>query len=100
MTPTVWVLGDQLHRSIASLADRSPGECRVLLVESEAKLDAKRWHVQRLHVVLSAMAHFAAELEAEGFEVSGTTWVCQTSTPSTSWDETTTQGRRLSRSTQ
>jgi deoxyribodipyrimidine photolyase-related protein len=67
--PTVWVLGDQLHRRIAPLAEREPGSCRVLLVESRAKLESKRWHVQRLHLVVSAIAHFAAELEAEGFEV-------------------------------
>ena len=67
--PTVWVLGDQLNRRIGPLADRTPGQCRVLLVESEAKLRSKRWHRQRAHLVLSAMAHFAAELEAEGFQV-------------------------------
>ena len=69
MTTTVWVLGDQLRREGGALAGRTPDDTRVLLVESEAKLSSKRWHVQRLHVVLSAMAHFAAELEAEGFEV-------------------------------
>ena len=69
MTDTVWVLGDQLNRRIGPLADRAPGEVRVLLVESRAKLASRRWHVQRAHLVLSAMAHFAAELEAEGFEV-------------------------------
>lgn len=68
-TPTVWVLGDQLNRGIGSLAGRSPSDCRVLLVESRAKLESKRWHVQRAHLVVSAMAHFAAELEAAGFEV-------------------------------
>ena len=67
--PTVWVLGDQLNRGIASLEHRSPGDCRVLFVESDAKKTGKQWHVQRLHLVVSAMAHFAAELEAEGFEV-------------------------------
>ncbi len=67
--PTVWVLGDQLNRSIASLVDRSPGDCRVLFVESTTKIQAKRWHIQRLHLVISAMRHFAAELEQEGFEV-------------------------------
>jgi deoxyribodipyrimidine photolyase-related protein len=66
---TVWVLGDQLHRGIASLTDRTPDDVRILLVESRRKITAKRWHVQRLHLVLSAMAHFAAELRAEGFEV-------------------------------
>lgn len=67
--PTVWVLGDQLNRAIASLEGRSPSECRVLFVESQTKWDSKRWHRQRLHLVVSAMRHFAAELEAEGFEV-------------------------------
>ncbi len=67
--PTVWVFGDQLDRSRGALAGRIPGECRVLLVESEAQISSRRWHRQRLHLVLSAMEHFAAELRAEGFEV-------------------------------
>ena len=64
--PTVWVFGDQCNRQIASLADRQPGDCRILFVESTAKLASKRWHVQRAHLVLSTMAHFAAELRARG----------------------------------
>lgn len=67
--PTVWVFGDQLNRRIGALRDREPGDCRVLLIESELKITSKRWHRQRLHLVLSAMRHFAAELHAEGFEV-------------------------------
>jgi deoxyribodipyrimidine photolyase-related protein len=67
--PTVWVLGDQLDRRRGALGMYAPGECRVLLVESEALVASKRWHRQRLHLVLSAMAHFADELRAEGFEV-------------------------------
>ena len=67
--PTVWVLGDQLCRSGGALAGRMPGDCRVLLVESAALVTSRRWHRQRLHLVLSAMEHFAAELRFEGFEV-------------------------------
>ena len=67
--PTVWVFGDQLDRSRGALAGRMPDECRVLLVESEAQITSRRWHRQRLHLVLSAMAHFAAELRVEGFDV-------------------------------
>lgn len=67
--PTVWVFGDQLNRSIASLKGQNVSDCRVLFVESSAKISSKRWHIQRAHLVLSAMAHFASELEAEGFEV-------------------------------
>ncbi len=66
---TVWVLGDQLNRGIASLQDAAPGETRVLLIESVAKLGSKRWHRQRLHLVLAAMRRFAGELRAAGFEV-------------------------------
>jgi len=67
--PTVWVFGDQLNRERGALAGRQPGDCRVLLVESEALVASRRWHRQRLHLVLSAMEHFAVELRAEGFEV-------------------------------
>jgi deoxyribodipyrimidine photolyase-related protein len=67
--PTVWVFGDQLNVEIASLAGRSPQQCRVLLVESRSKLESKPWHIQRAHLVLSAMAHFAAELRELGFDV-------------------------------
>jgi deoxyribodipyrimidine photolyase-related protein len=63
------VLGDQLGRDRGALAGRVPGSCRVLLVESERLVLGRRWHRQRLHVVLSAMAHFADELRGEGFEV-------------------------------
>jgi deoxyribodipyrimidine photolyase-related protein len=66
---TVWILGDQLNRSVGPLADRAPTGCRVLLVESAAKLESKRWHRQRAHLVVTAMHRFAVELRAEGFEV-------------------------------
>lgn len=67
--PTVWVLGDQLDRHDGALGRCSPGDCRVLLVDSAHRITAKPWHRQRLHLVLSAMAHFAAELRDAGFEV-------------------------------
>jgi len=66
---TVWILGDQLHRQIGALRDRSPGEVRVLIVESRAKLASKRWHRQRAHLVLASLRRFALELRDEGFEV-------------------------------
>ncbi len=66
---TIWVFGDQLNRTIGPLATRRPGDCRVLMVESVTKRASKRWHRQRLHLVLSAMRHFAQELRDEGFEV-------------------------------
>lgn len=66
---TVWVLGDQLNRRITSLAERTPEDTRVLFVESAAKLGSKPYHRQRLHLVITAMRRFAAELEDAGFEV-------------------------------
>ena len=66
---TVWILGDQLSRETGPLARVRPGEVRVLLVESDAKLAAGRWHRQRLHLVLAAMRRFAAQLREEGFAV-------------------------------
>ncbi|MFZ9628998.1 MAG: cryptochrome/photolyase family protein [Ilumatobacteraceae bacterium] len=69
MTTTVWVLGDQLDRRLTALAEASPDTHRVLLVESEAKLASKRWHVQRAHFVVTSMRRFAAALRADGFEV-------------------------------
>ena len=66
---TVWVLGDQLNRSIGALADADPDRDRVLLVESHAKLTSKRWHRQRAHLVLAAMRRFADELRSAGFDV-------------------------------
>ena len=66
---TVWVFGDQLNRRIGALGEARPGEVRVLLVELTNALAAKRYHRQRLHLVLTAMRRFAAELEAEGFDV-------------------------------
>jgi deoxyribodipyrimidine photolyase-related protein len=66
---TVWVLGDQLNRSLGALHEATPATHRILMIESRAKLTSKRWHVQRAHLVLSSMRHFAAELRHEGFDV-------------------------------
>jgi len=66
---SVWILGDQLHRGITSLAGRAPDRTRVLFVVSRARLHAGRIHRQRLHLVLTAMRRFAAELADEGFAV-------------------------------
>ncbi len=62
---TALVLGDQLARDNAAL----DGAGRVLFVESLAGLARLRTHRQRVHLVVSAMRRFAAELEAQGVEV-------------------------------
>jgi deoxyribodipyrimidine photolyase-related protein len=66
---TVWVLGDQLNRDLAHLRGSSPDDTRILMVVSGAKLIERRWHRQKLHLVLSAMRHFARELRQAGYEV-------------------------------
>jgi deoxyribodipyrimidine photolyase-related protein len=66
---TVWVLGDQLNRRISSLEGRSHEDTRILFIESTAKIGSKPYHRQRLHLVLTAMRRFAAELLGAGFEV-------------------------------
>ncbi|TVR29746.1 MAG: cryptochrome/photolyase family protein [Nitriliruptor sp.] len=66
---TVWVWGDQLNRDLAHLRDADPAATRVLMVVSTDKLAERRWHVQKAHLVVSAIRHFAAELEDAGFEV-------------------------------
>jgi len=62
---TAWVLGDQLAARNAAL----DGADRVLIIESRAKLGALRFHRQKLHLVLSTMRRFAAELRERGLEV-------------------------------
>ena len=62
---TAWVLGDQLWRENPALQ----GADRVLLVQSTDALCAKRFHRQKLHLILVAMRRFAAELSERGVSV-------------------------------
>ncbi len=80
---TVWVLGDQLNRRTGALAGADPARHRVLMVESAAKIGSKPFHRQRLHLVLTAMRRFAAQLEQEGFAVD----YRQTSSLKAGWEE-------------
>jgi deoxyribodipyrimidine photolyase-related protein len=66
---TVWVLGDQLHPDAGPLADRSPGDERVLLVESRGFARRMPYHPQKLTLVFAAMRHFRDDLRAAGYEV-------------------------------
>ncbi len=66
---TVWILGDQLHPDVSSLAGTEPGQCCVLFIESRAKVGGRRWHRQRAHLVLTAMRRFAGELREQGHTV-------------------------------
>ena len=66
---TVWVWGDQLDLRSAHLRGRDPGSTRVLMVVSERKLGERRWHRQKVHLVVTAMRRFADQLTEEGFAV-------------------------------
>lgn len=65
----MWILGDQLGAHVASLGAARPADTRVLLVESTAKAGERRWHRQRLHLVVASMRRFGQELAAAGFAV-------------------------------
>jgi deoxyribodipyrimidine photolyase-related protein len=69
MSAGIWILGDQLHGAQAALAHVRPGEARVVLIASSSVLHHLAFHRQKLVLVWSAMAHFAAELRAAGWEV-------------------------------
>ena len=66
---TLWVLGDQLHRTSGVLRNADPSRHRILFVTSLRSIRSKRWHRQRLHIVLAGMAKLAAQLRDEGFDV-------------------------------
>ena len=62
------VLGDQLSHGLSSLRDVAPGDV-VLLAEVVAECTYVRHHPKKIVLILSAMRHFAAELEARGLRV-------------------------------
>ena len=66
---TVWVFGDQLNRAIGALATAQPDSDRVLIVNAADKFAGRPWHPGRAALISRAMANFADELRAEGFEV-------------------------------
>lgn len=64
-----FILGDQLSRSISSLEDCDRERDIVLMAEVSEEATYVRHHPQKIALVLSAMRHFARELEDEGFTV-------------------------------
>lgn len=66
---TTWILGDQLSRDNAALSGRDPSSTRILMIEAASALTGKRYHRQRLHMVMAGMRKLASTLAAEGFEV-------------------------------
>ncbi len=64
-----WFIGPWELSSATAILPASPREGRVLLVESTGKGAALPWHRWKLVLVLSALRHLKAELEAQGFVV-------------------------------
>ncbi|MEW9857002.1 cryptochrome/photolyase family protein [Novosphingobium sp. M1R2S20] len=69
MTTLVPILGDQLSRNIASLAGCEKASTTILMMELWDEATYVRHHKQKLVLVFSAMRHFAAALEDDGWSV-------------------------------
>ena len=63
------VLGDQLARSITSLADLDPARDVVLMAEVMDEVTYVKHHKRKIAFLFSAMRHFAEALRAEGITV-------------------------------
>lgn len=69
MTILIPVLGDQLSHGLASLRDVDRRDAVVLMMEVADETTYVKHHPKKIALILSAMRHFAAELEREGWQV-------------------------------
>jgi deoxyribodipyrimidine photolyase-related protein len=69
MERILYIPFDHLHRKYGVLATADPEKDLIVLVESARMVTGERWHKTRLFFMISAARHFAAELEASGFQV-------------------------------
>jgi deoxyribodipyrimidine photolyase-related protein len=69
MSALRFILGDQLSRSLSSLADIDAAADTVLMVEVVEEATYVPHHKQKLVLVLAAMRHFAETLREEGIRV-------------------------------
>ena len=60
---------DQLSRSLSSLADINRDEDIVFFVEAHDEYTYVKHHKQKLVLLISAMRHFADELERDGIRI-------------------------------
>lgn len=63
------ILGDQLSPALSSLADRTPDDTIVLMMEVAEETTYVRHHKAKIALILAAMRHFAADLRADGWTV-------------------------------
>ena len=69
MTTLHLVLGDQLTRDLSALEGLDPARDVILMMEVADETTYVPHHKQKIAFILSAMRHFAQELEAEGLRV-------------------------------
>lgn len=71
MTIGTWILGDRLTTKQLSLHNHRENkqQVQIILIESGNYARQRPYHQQKLVLVWSAMRHFAAELEADGWQV-------------------------------
>ncbi len=71
MTVGIWVLGDQLWQGQSAIAScaADKADTPIILIESLAHVQERRYHKQKLILIWSAMRHFAEELKADGWSV-------------------------------
>ncbi len=69
MTTLAFVAPWECSRALANIPREPRDDVVVLLLESVAKGASLPWHRQKLVLILSAMRHFAASLEAAGYRV-------------------------------
>jgi deoxyribodipyrimidine photolyase-related protein len=63
------ILGDQCNHDLASLRDVAKEDAVVLMMEVAEETTYVRHHKAKIALILSAMRHFAAELERDGWTV-------------------------------
>ena len=66
---SILILQDQLSERHAALLSAKKGRDRLLFVESRQTFGKLPYHRHRLMLLLSAMRHYAAEREADGWDV-------------------------------
>lgn len=69
MTNLIMILGDQLSRSISSLEGAKADRDILFLCEVVEEATYVKHHPKKIALIFSAMRHFAADLQAEGFRV-------------------------------
>jgi deoxyribodipyrimidine photolyase-related protein len=63
------IFGDQLSHSLASLQDADKAQDTIMLCEVMEEATYVQHHPKKIAFLFSAMRHFAADLQAEGFRV-------------------------------